>query len=64
MPKSTKITRDKKKRDFCEANNIILIEIPYWDLKNIPEFLSSRFNDYYVETSVSKCPTSKDEDIV
>lgn len=38
--------RDIKKRNFCEINNIKLLEIPYWELKNIDNILSSEFNDY------------------
>lgn len=38
--------RDNKKRDYCRKNNIILIEIPYWELNNIDNILSSKFNDY------------------
>lgn len=29
-----RIDRDNEKRDFCKANNIRLIEIPYWEKEN------------------------------
>jgi hypothetical protein len=32
--------RDKIKRDYCEANNIPLIIIPYWEFDNIEEILT------------------------
>lgn len=38
--------RDKIKKDYCLANNIPLIEIPYWELKNLEQFLQLKFNDY------------------
>ena len=38
--------RDKIKKDYCLANNIPLIEIPYWELKNLDQFLQLKFNDY------------------
>ena len=38
--------RDKIKKDYCLANNISLIEIPYWELKNLEQFLQLKFNDY------------------
>jgi len=31
--------RDQIKRDYCDKNNIKLIEIPYWDFDNIEEIL-------------------------
>jgi hypothetical protein len=34
-------TNDKIKKEFCEKNNIKLIVIPYWDLKNIDEILEN-----------------------
>lgn len=33
---------DKRKRDYAESNNIILIEIPYWEYKNVKEIIKSR----------------------
>lgn len=60
------LIRDKKKKNFCNNNNIILIEIPYTDFQNIDSILTSWFNDQSkdVDSSESKCKPSKDEDIV
>lgn len=38
--------KDNIKREYCQKNNISLLEIPYTNLKNIEEILSSKFNDY------------------
>lgn len=38
--------RDQVKKQYCIDNNIELLEIPYWEYKNISQILSSRFNDY------------------
>lgn len=38
--------RDAVKRQYCLENNIELLEIPYWEYKNISQILASRFNDY------------------
>ena len=39
--------RDKVKEDYCLANNIPLIKIPYWDIDKIPQYISTeKFNDY------------------
>jgi hypothetical protein len=38
--------RDNKKREYCLANNIPLIEVPYWEQNNIEKFLLNKFNDY------------------
>lgn len=49
--------RDKVKREYCLANNIPLIEIPYWEIDNIDNFLQLKFNDYLakrVDSSESK----------
>lgn len=43
--------RDTIKREYCQQNNIILIEIPYTQLQKIEEVLSFRLNDYGVNTS-------------
>ena len=36
--------RDQIKRDYCNKNNIKLIEIPYWDFDNIEEILIKELN--------------------
>lgn len=37
---------DQMKRDFCRINNLKLIEIPYWDFKNITiDYLNRLIND-------------------
>lgn len=38
--------RDNIKRNYCLVNNIPLIEIPYWEEKNLENFLQLKFNDY------------------
>lgn len=40
--------RDLKKREYCLINNIPLIEIPYWIIKEnkLENFLPKKFNDY------------------
>lgn len=35
---------DQIKRDYCNKNNIILLEIPYWDFDNIEEILYAYIN--------------------
>lgn len=37
------LIRDQIKRDYCFNNNITLIEIPYWELDNMEEFLISKW---------------------
>lgn len=32
--------KDNIKRNYCNNNNIKLLEIPYWDYENIEEILS------------------------
>ena len=36
--------KDQIKRDYCKANNIKLIEIPYWDFDNIDHILDQEIN--------------------
>lgn len=36
--------RDETKRNYCKENNIKLIEIPYWDYKNIESILTKELN--------------------
>lgn len=31
---------DKRKRDYCNTNNIKLLEIPYWDFDNVEDILN------------------------
>jgi hypothetical protein len=38
--------RDKIKKDYCNNNNILLIEIPYWDFKNIESIILNVINTY------------------
>ena len=34
--------KDNIKREYCKNKNIQLLEIPYWDYKNIEQILESR----------------------
>ena len=36
--------KDQIKRDYCKNNNIILIEIPYWEYNNIEKILERELN--------------------
>jgi hypothetical protein len=36
--------KDNIKRDFCKNNNIKLLEIPYWEQKNIEDILKKELN--------------------
>lgn len=48
---STTQRRDKIKEDYCLANNICLIKIPYWDVNKIPQYIPiEKFNDYRNKT--------------
>lgn len=38
--------RDNNKREYCLVNNIPLIEIPYWEIENLNNFLPLKFKDY------------------
>lgn len=39
--------RDKIKEEYCQANNIPLIKIPYWDINKLSQYLPvDKFNDY------------------
>lgn len=43
----TVLKRDKLKEEYCLANNILLIKIPYWDIDKIPQYIPiEKFNDY------------------
>lgn len=43
--------RDKIKEDYCLANGICLIRIPYWDIDKIPQYIPiEKFNDYRNES--------------
>lgn len=37
--------RDQIKRDFCNKNNIHLIEIPYWDYENMESILQNKWQE-------------------
>ena len=37
--------RDNIKRKYCVDNNIILIEIPYWQKKNMKKYLLKQFKN-------------------
>ncbi len=34
------IANDNRKNEYCKNNNILLLRIPYWELKNITKLLS------------------------
>ena len=35
------------KEEYCKANNIPLIKIPYWDINKLSQYLPiDKFNDY------------------
>jgi hypothetical protein len=36
--------RDKIKKDYCDKNNIPLLEIPYWDFENIEKILEKELS--------------------
>lgn len=58
--------RDKIKDDYCEANGIAMIRIPYWERKNIHDFLVSKFIDLGVTLPVclkNNMPPSKTENL-
>jgi very-short-patch-repair endonuclease len=38
--------RDNIKKEYCLANNIPLIEVPYWEIDNLDIFLKPKLNDY------------------
>jgi hypothetical protein len=38
--------RDAIKKEFCKANGIPLLIIPYWDKENIPSIISEVLTDY------------------
>ena len=38
---TTQIKCDNIKKEYCKNNNIELIEIPYWDFKNIETILNN-----------------------
>ena len=40
--------RDAIKREYCKNNNIILIEIPYWEYDNMENFLIEEWKKYKV----------------
>lgn len=39
--------RDKIKKEYCVANNIKLIEIPYWEFKNIKNIIDKIYSELY-----------------
>ena len=42
----TRKERDALKRQYCKSHNIILIEIPYWELDNIESFIFAKVELY------------------
>jgi hypothetical protein len=38
------VRHDKIKNDYCKANGIELLRIPYWDRSNIAEIITNKFN--------------------
>jgi hypothetical protein len=43
--------RDQIKRDYCAANNIHLVEIPYWEIKQVPNLVKELINPTIVAVS-------------
>ena len=39
--------RDKIKKEYCVANNIKLLEITYWEFKNIPTIINKIYSELY-----------------
>jgi hypothetical protein len=44
--------RDQIKRDYCTANNIRLVEIPYWQMKEVPTIIKEIFNPTVVAVAI------------
>ena len=40
--------RDQIKEDYCSANNIPLIKIPYWERNNVEQFLDQKYKEIKV----------------
>lgn len=43
--------RDQIKRDYCAAKNIRLVEIPYWEIKEVPNIIRQLINPEFVAVS-------------
>jgi hypothetical protein len=43
-----RLKKDQIKRDYCIENDIMLIEIPYWERKNLEDYLINKFSDYNI----------------
>lgn len=56
--------RDERKRLLLQEAGIELLEIPYWDLRNISNILTSKFNDYRVTEQGQATRSEKQQDIV
>lgn len=44
--------RDQIKRDYCADKNICLVEIPYWDIKDVPDIVKN----IVMQKEVIACP--------
>lgn len=56
--------RDEQKKKLLQTKEIELLEIPYWELKNISNILSSKLNDYPVREYNQAVGSEKEKDIV
>jgi len=50
--------RDNIKREYCKENNILLIEVPYWEKDNIENYLLKEVKNNNVYFNVSKTVTT------
>lgn len=56
--------RDEHKRKLLQNKKMELLEIPYWELKNISNILSSKLNDYPNREYNQAIGSGKEKDIV